>query len=140
MPAVLSRFKKYLLFSKVRCTTNGNLISSPVYQDIDGIDELTDLSDVEELTLFSLQEGGTNLFRWNLYMFGGLTRASEVAAGPWPIGTTVAGNSSIRQAAYTTIVNFYPASRFVLGTGNFSGGNNEIGTVTAWLGVKRVGQ
>lgn len=138
----MSRYTLYSLFSKVRLITTGNLISAPIYMDVEMPADLVDLSGVEELTLISLTENATTLFRWNVYFASGFTRNTELATGPFALGSVLSGTStflSARSAPYNTVANFLPASRLLVGYGNNSGTANEQGLVSAMLGVKRIG-
>lgn len=137
----MSSYTLYSLCSKVRLITTGNLISAPIYLDLEIPSDLVDLSGVEELTIISLTENATTLFRWNGYFASGFTRNTELATGPFPLGSLLSGTStftSARSAPYNTVTNFLPASRFLIGYGNNSGTAYEQGVVSFMLGVKRI--
>lgn len=129
---------EYLLFEGLRLVTGGNLISAPIYNDIATPDELIDLSNVEEITLFTLTEGISAQFRWDVYLASGYSRASELASGPFPLASLVSANGSLRGTAYGTLANFLPACRFLVGYGNNSGALQESALVSARIMVKRV--
>ena len=135
----MSTFSTYTLISKTRVVTAGNLMSSPVYVDLDVSDDLVDLTGVEELTVIALTEGISAQFRWNVYFMSGYTRSTEAGSGPYTIGTVGSANGSTRSSAYSTVANFLPTSRFMIGYGNNSGALQESAILSAMLCVKRIG-
>ena len=134
----MSIFTEYDLFSQVRLVTAGNLFTAPVYTDFAVSDDLVDLTGVEELTLVTLTEGISAQLRWNVYFASGFTRATELAAGPFQLSSAISANGSLRAAPYTTLTNFLPASRFMIGYGNNTGALQESALVSARLLVKRI--
>ena len=139
---IRSRFVTYPLCTKLRLVTNGNAfaVATNIYQDVDCSAFESDLASAEEITLFTLTEGMTTNFRWNMYFFSGFTRSTEVSATPLAIGATVVANGSLRHAAYASITQFLFASRLQIGYGNSAGTAFESATVSAVLGIKLVGQ
>lgn len=137
----MSSYTLYSLCSKVRLVTTGNLISAPMWMDLEIPSDLVDLTGVEEITMISLTENATALFRWNGYFTSGFSRNTELPAGPFALGSVLSGTStftSARSAPYNTLTNFLPASRFLIGYGNNTGTANEQGLVSFMLGVKRI--
>ena len=134
----MSVFTEYDLFSSMRLVTAGNLIAAPVLLELAVSSELVDLSGVEELTLITLTEGISAQFRWNVYLASGYTRATELATGPFQLASALSANGSLRSSPYTTLANFLPACRFLVGCGNNSGALQETALVSAMLLVKRI--
>ncbi len=134
----MSVYSEYELFSSLRLVTGGNLISAPILIDLAISDELVDSSGVEELTVVSLTEGISAQFRWNIYLASGFNRANELPAGPFPLGNLISANGSLRGAPYTTLANFLPVCRFLVGYGNNTGALQETAIVSARLIVKRI--
>ena len=66
------------------------------------------------------------------------SRATELATGPFGLTTPLSANGSLRGAAYATLANFLPVSRFLVGCGNNTGALQETALVSAMLVVKRI--
>jgi len=134
----MSVSEEYELCSQMRIVTAGNLVGAVILIELTIPDDLVDLSNVEEITLITLTESISAQLRWNIYLAPGYTRASELAAGPYALGTVLSANGSLRQAPYNALTTFLPACRFLLGYHNNSGALQESAVVSARILVKRI--
>jgi hypothetical protein len=130
------------LFRDRQVRTDGTSAQTPRYEELD-VDLGNLLLHAEDVTLISNTRVRTNNFGWNIALYSGWDRGSEL--GPfWLVGTTgttwITATTAVRHPPYGALANFLLNSRVSLVTANSSAVSTiESATISAGLLIRTWG-